>query len=114
MTSRKLTDMSRLTRSMEGFDVALIEIPATDTMKDIGLYVRSRVIHLPVDATDEREELARQILAKSDRSFLWAQLVMDELEGLYDYDGIMQVLQGIPEGMFPYYRRVLAEMNERK
>lgn len=71
MTSRKLTDMPRLTRLLEGADIALIDIPANDTMKDIDLYVRSRIADLPIDADSEREEIARQLLAKSNTSFLW-------------------------------------------
>jgi WD40 repeat protein len=114
MTSRKLSDMARLTRLLDGCDVSLMDIPASDTMQDINLYVRSRISDLPIDADDEREELARQILSKSDTSFLWVRLVMDELEGLYGYDSIIQVLQGIPEGMFPYYGRVVDEMSEKK
>ncbi|KAH8714072.1 hypothetical protein GQ44DRAFT_660589 [Phaeosphaeriaceae sp. PMI808] len=114
MTSRKLADMSRLTRMLDGCELNVVEIPASDTMRDIDLYVRSRVSDLPIDEEGERKELARQISAKSNTSFLWVKLVMDELEGVYGYDSIIQVLQGIPEGMVPYYARVVAEMGERK
>jgi WD40 repeat protein len=114
MTSRKLPDMARLTRVLEGCEVAVVEIPMSDTMKDIELYIRSRIADLPIDEEEERENLARQILAKSDTSFLWVRLVMDELEGVYGYDSIMLILQGIPEGMFPYYARVVAEMGVKK
>jgi WD40 repeat protein len=114
MTSRKLPDISRLARMLEGCDISIVQIPINDTMRDIELYVRSRIVDLPIDEDEEREELARQILAKADTSFLWVRLVMDELEGVYSYDSIMQVLQGIPEGMFSYYARTVAEMGEKK
>ncbi|KAF2133160.1 hypothetical protein P153DRAFT_331614 [Dothidotthia symphoricarpi CBS 119687] len=114
MTSRKLPDMSRLTRLLEGCDTAVIQIPINDTMKDIELYIRNRIADLPIDEEEERQELARQILAKADTSFLWVRLVLDELEGVYGYDSIMQVLQEIPAGMFSYYERAVTEMSGKK
>lgn len=114
MTSRKLPDFSRLLRFLDGCEVAIVTIPTHDTMKDIELFVRNRVEDLPIDEEEEREDLARQILAKSDSSFLWVRLVMDELEGVYGYDSIVEILQGIPEGMFPYYGRIVADMGNKK
>jgi WD40 repeat protein len=114
MTSRKLSDMIRLTRLLDGCDIGVVDIPASDTMRDIDLYVRSRILDLPIESDEERDELTRRILSKSDTSFLWVRLVMDELEGIYGYDSIIEVLQGIPEGMVPYYGRVVDEMGENK
>lgn len=114
MTSRKLPDTSRLARLLENCELNVIDVPVDDTMKDIELYIRNRVADLPIDDIDERENLAEEILMKSDGSFLWVRLVMDELEGIYSYDSIMQVLQGIPEGMTSYYGRAVAEMSEKK
>jgi WD40 repeat protein len=114
LTSRKLPDMPRLLRMLDNCEIAVVEIPVNDTMNDINLYVRSRIVDLPVDEDNEREDIARQILAKSGTSFLWVRLVMDELEGVYGYDSIKHVLQAIPEGMFPYYARAVAEMSEKR
>lgn len=114
ITSRKLPDMPRLVRQLEGCDTSIVQIPVQDTMKDIELYVRGRILDLPIDGEDEKEELAREILRKSTASFLWVRLVMDELEGVYGYESILQVLQGIPEGMVSYYERAVAEMAEKK
>ncbi|KAF1851892.1 NACHT and WD domain protein [Cucurbitaria berberidis CBS 394.84] len=114
MTSRKLPETPRMIRQLEGYATTVVHIPEQDTMKDIELYVRNRITDVAIDEEEERQELARQILAKSNTSFLWVRLVMDELEGLYGYESIMQVLQGIPEGMFSYYERAVAELEENK
>ena len=114
LTSRKLPDMPRLLRALDIYDIAVVDIPANDTTHDINLYIRSRIVDLPIDEDNEREDLAQQILTKSGTSFLWVRLVMDELEGVYGYDSIKQVLQGIPEGMLEYYARAVAEMAEKK
>ncbi|KAJ4368868.1 hypothetical protein N0V83_005950 [Neocucurbitaria cava] len=101
-------------RQLDGCATTVVHIPERDTRKDIEQYVRSRIVDVAIDEEDEREELARRILAKSGTSFLWVRLVMDELEGLYGYESIMQVLQGIPEGMFSYYGRAVAEIEQNR
>jgi WD40 repeat protein len=106
--------MPRLLRTLDNCEVAVAEIPVNDTINDINLYIRSRIADLPIDEDNEREDLAQQILAKSGTSFLWVRLVMDELEGVYGYDSIKQVLQEIPEGMLQYYARAVAEMSQKK
>lgn len=110
ITSRKLSDMQKLTRQLDGCMISVIEIPIRDTMRDIRLFVANRMEVLPIDSDEEKQQLTREILAKSDASFLWVRLVMDELEGVYGYESIMSVLQEIPEGMRSYYRRTITEM----
>lgn len=114
ITSRKLPDMQRLLRQVEECSVDVVEIPVQDTKKDIEIFVRSRMELLPIDNEDEKYQLACKIVAKSSASFLWARLVMDELEGVYGYESINAVLQGIPEGMLSYYQRTIAEMAQNK
>jgi hypothetical protein len=114
ITSRKLPDFPKLLRQLDTCVVHVVEIPVIDTMRDIGLYVRDRMKVLPIDGEEDREKLADEILLKSNASFLWVRLVLDELESVYGYESITSVLQGIPEGMLPYYRRTIAEMRENK
>jgi WD40 repeat protein len=115
ITSRKLADMAKLlTRQLDGATVRIIDIPKQNTMEDIELYVSNRISDLAVDGEKERDELKSQIILKSNASFLWVRLVMDELEGLYGYESMLQVLQGIPEEMVSYYGRAIAEMAEKK
>ncbi|KAK7931320.1 hypothetical protein PG985_002032 [Apiospora marii] len=114
ITSRKLPDFQKLVRLVEGCPLTVVEIPAVDTMHDISLFVESRIDLLPIDHHEEKETLRRDILSKSGGSFLWVRLVMDELEGVYGYESILSVLQGIPAGMMPYYRRTILEMGNNQ
>lgn len=114
ITSRKLADMPKLVRQLNDVTLRLIDIPVQDTMRDIELYISSRMADLPIESGKEAADLTSQIIAKSNASFLWVRLVMDELEGVYGYESIMQVLQGIPEGMVSYYQRTVTEMAENK
>ncbi|RYP78328.1 hypothetical protein DL769_003206 [Monosporascus sp. CRB-8-3] len=84
-------------------------LKATQTRFPLRIFITSR--KLPDTQNDEeKQSLTQEILSKSDASFLWVRLVMDELEGVYGYESIMSVLQGIPEGMMSYYQRIVAEM----
>ncbi|KAI0425000.1 NACHT and WD domain protein [Xylaria sp. FL1042] len=114
ITSRKLPDFQKLIRQLDGYGTYVVEIPIVDTMRDISLYIRDRMQVLPIDRDEDKENLAQEILSKSNASFLWVRLVLDELEGVYGYESILTVLHGIPEGMMSYYRRTVAEMRENK
>ncbi|VUC20622.1 unnamed protein product [Clonostachys rosea] len=114
LTGRKIVDMPKMIRHIDDMCLYTMDIPLQSTMGDIELYVGSRIPDLPVDRADQKQELESKIIAKSSGSFLWARLVLDELEGVYDYESISEVLQGIPEGMVPYYQRATTEMANNK
>ena len=110
VTSRKLPKMQKIIDQLTRCKTTVIQIPVDDTMRDIDLYISKRIGDLPVDGEEEQAELANKIRAKCNACFLWVRLVMDELEGVYGYESIIQVLEEIPKGMLPYYKRAVAEM----
>ncbi|RYC56363.1 hypothetical protein CHU98_g9844 [Xylaria longipes] len=114
ITSRKLSDFPKLVRQLGSHVIHVIEIPTIDTMRDISLYIRDRMEVLPIDREEDKENLTKEILSKSNASFLWVRLVLDELETVYGYETIMSVLHSIPNGMMSYYRRILTEMKGNK
>lgn len=112
ITSRNLPDMARLCRPLEvSMAVVPIEIPLDDSMGDIERYIDHRIENLPLSDESDRNELARKILRRSNGSFLWVRLVLDELEHVYSTSSIHRVLQGIPDGMIPYYERTIEAMS---
>ncbi|KAK4154703.1 hypothetical protein C8A00DRAFT_42579 [Chaetomidium leptoderma] len=111
LTSRMVGDMQRLQRFIEATaSVVCIEIPIEASLGDIRCYVSHRIDGLPVGSSVERGELADTIIDKSNGSFLWARLVMDELENAYSTESIVKVLESIPEGMRSYYERTINTM----
>jgi WD40 repeat protein len=106
--------MPKIVRQLGNNNLRIIELPIQDTIKDIKLYISSRIADLPVEGVEQVAELTDQIIAKSNTSFLWVRLVMDELQGVYSSESIMEVLQGIPEGMVSYYKRTVTEMAGNK
>ncbi|KAI0967043.1 NACHT and WD domain protein [Xylaria arbuscula] len=113
-TSRKLPDFPQLIHQLDCHAVHVVEIPIADTMYDINLYVRNRIQSLPIERQEDKENIAQGILSKSNASFLWVRLVLDELESVYSYESILSVLHGIPEGMVPYYKRIVTDMSGNK
>ncbi|KAK9799961.1 putative NACHT and WD domain protein [Seiridium cardinale] len=115
ITSRKTPDMLRLSRTLEATATTnIIEIPESDSIGDIEYYIRTRIDNLPLDSMADRNELASNILLRSNACFLWVRLVLDELEYVYSRESMLQVLQGIPDGMLPYYERTIHTMSEHK
>jgi hypothetical protein len=115
LTSRNVPDMARLYRPLEAsMAVVPIEIPLDNSMRDIERYIDSRIENLPLTEESDRDELARKILRRSNACFLWVRLVLDELEHVYSTVSILRVLQGIPDGMIPYYERTIKAMADNK
>ncbi|KAK3941413.1 hypothetical protein QBC46DRAFT_258764 [Diplogelasinospora grovesii] len=113
ITSRNIHDLQRLQRSLEtSASLVCIKIPAEDSFGDIQRYIQSRIDSLPIDGDSDREELASNILRKSNACFLWVRLVLDELENVYSSESMIKVLERIPEGMLPYYERTIVAMKK--
>ncbi|KAI1391831.1 NACHT and WD domain protein [Hypoxylon trugodes] len=115
ITSRNIPDIRRLCHLSEpSATITSIEIPVEDSMDDIRCYVQSRIEDLQPDIIDNKEDLMNRIVERSNASFLWVRLVLDELGQVYSKEGILEVLQSIPEGMIPYYQRIVGVMAEKK
>ncbi|VUC28138.1 unnamed protein product [Clonostachys rosea] len=112
LTSRNVLDMQRLKKTLQpsSSTFTCFEIPTHNSLHDIRCYIESRIDNLPIDNKHDREDLAAVILRKSNASFLWVRLVLDELETVYSSDTIMEVLDGIPEGMVAHYERTIKAM----
>lgn len=108
ITSRPIRDMQRLHKPLQPTTrIQCIEIPGEDCYNDIRCYVKSRVDGMSLEDSASATELIDTILRKSNACFLWVRLVLDELENVFTTVSRMEILNTIPEGMKPYYERVL-------
>ncbi|ROV96972.1 hypothetical protein VSDG_04162 [Cytospora chrysosperma] len=115
ITSRKLSDMTHLARSLEpSAFVTSIEIESEDSIRDIECYIQTRTRNRPIDAIENKDDFVSNLLQRSNACFLWVKLVLDELEQVYSNESIMEVLHNIPERMIPYYERTIRAMSEKK
>ncbi|KAK8856979.1 WD40 repeat-like protein [Apiospora arundinis] len=113
ITSRKSPDFRILLKTLRP-NLEPVEIPTMDTLNDIATYIHTKVATLNVETEEEKLNLGTQVLAKSGASFLWVRLVLDELQMVYGYESILQVLDEIPLGMLSYYQRIINALAEKK
>ena len=110
-TSRKMLDIERGFGQLKQ-KVIHVDIQISDTLNDIELFVSSRIDRLPVEGDHSRVKLTKNIIEKSNGSFLWVRLVMQELEYTWSEEGVEEVLNEIPEDMNLLYTRTLANMSK--
>lgn len=111
LTSRKTQEIERAFGQL-GKDVAHLEILISDTLDDIRLFIAARMNQLPVEGSESRANLTNKILAKSNGSFLWVRLVLQELEHTWSEEGVEEVLNEIPADMNLLYMRTLEKMSK--
>jgi WD40 repeat protein len=87
-------------------------ISTADTLPDIKILVETKARSLIVQSNNDRTALVEKILGKSNGSFLWTVLVLNELSRAYSEKEINQVLEDVPRGMEPLYHRTLELMSQ--
>ena len=83
-----------------------------DTLPDIKLLVETKTKSVFLRDENDRAALVEKILAKSEGSFLWTVLVLDELSNSYGEAEINEALEGMPRDMEPLYHRTLHLMSQ--
>ena len=87
-------------------------ISPVDTLPDIEVLVKMRANSFAVGNSKQHAALVDKILQRSNGSFLWTALVLNELSTAYSEDEINQVVENIPRGMEPLYKRALQSMSQ--
>ena len=113
ITSRKLPDIERGFVQL-GRKVTPLEVLKSDTVEDIKLFIAAKIEDLPVASGEDCAKLTDRILTKSEGSFLWVRLVMQELQHAWSEEGIEDILNEIPVDMNLLYARTLASMSKVK
>lgn len=83
-----------------------------DTKQDINLYLQHNADGLPVDKDDPAhlQHLIRNLTRRSQGSFLWTSLIVEELGDCYEGNAIDSTLEGVPAGMYQLYRRMFEKI----
>ncbi|KAI9760342.1 MAG: hypothetical protein M4579_001746 [Chaenotheca gracillima] len=106
ITSRPSFSIERLF-SQEKVPKITTTITRENSLGDIKLFLDTNSRYLPVDDEPEREELVQQVLDKANGNFLWASLVLNELETIHSKQQVHEVLKAVPEEMDGLYSRIL-------
>lgn len=109
ITSRPSPSLDRLF-SQEKLFVYSEQIKVEDSLQDIRIFLEANSNYLPVEDDSDCKELINKILEKSSGCFLWAALVLKELESTYSEQQIWEVLRDVPTEMDELYTRILDGM----
>ncbi|TLD13706.1 uncharacterized protein PgNI_05039 [Pyricularia grisea] len=113
LTSRPSPEIRSEIRSLSGPNFRTFEdgISPEDTNSDIEQLLKTHRDALPVDDADLKNELLRRIARDSQGSFLWAKVVLKEMEKAIDSEEIDNILAEVPSDMMPQYQSILENMS---
>ncbi|PYH64510.1 NACHT and WD domain protein [Aspergillus vadensis CBS 113365] len=112
VTSRATPGICRYFSSLGAHKVMSEQVSVSDTLPDIKLLVEARTGSLAVGGDRDRNNLVSKILDKSQGSFLWTALVLEELSNSHSEQEISQALQDMPRDMEQLYMRSLESMSQ--
>jgi WD40 repeat protein len=87
------------------------EISTEDTLDDIQEYVKRKSRDLMVDDESVRQDVESEILGRSQGSFLWVQLVMNQLCEAHTVKEMERLVHEPPQEMDDLYRDVLTTIS---
>lgn len=83
-----------------------------DNGDDIRKLLKAKESMIPADeGVQERDNMLDKIAKKSQGSFLWASLVLQDLENAYSTEDMESILNDIPSEMVPHYATILDQMS---
>lgn len=112
VTSRETPQIGKGFHALGNYAFRSESITVVDTLLDIKRLVDAKAKALRFDNYDGRANLLEKILEKSQGSFLWTILVMNELSSAHSEQEILQVLDDLPKDMELLYRRSLDLMSQ--
>lgn len=110
ITSRQTSKLEKHFLGVGAHRVHHETILIADTLPDIKLLVRAKADSVLLKDDEDRAALVETVLGKSEGSFLWTVLVLDELSNSYGEEEINQALEEMPRDMEPLYQRTLESM----
>ncbi|KAL8736886.1 MAG: hypothetical protein Q9181_002226 [Wetmoreana brouardii] len=109
MTSRPSSVIQTLSLQ-EKLSVLSKEVTTESSCRDIRCVLEANMRLLPTDDPAACKMLITKILEKSNGCFLWATLVLKELETTHSEQQIQEVLDSVPSEMDSLYTRILENM----
>lgn len=110
ITSRETPKLEKQFLSLGTHRVHYERILTADTLPDLKLLVEAKAKSVLLKDDEDRAALVENILRKSEGSFLWTVLVLDELSNSYGEEEINLALEEMPRDMEPLYQRTLESM----
>jgi WD40 repeat protein len=113
VTSRETKELRMAFQDLRS-DYTCEAINAHDTADDIKSFVKHYSPRISTKNESSRNELVQTILKKSEGSFIWTKLVLDELAEANSENEVAAILKNVPGKMEPLYERTLLLMSRAK
>lgn len=110
ITSRETPELKSHFLNIGAQRVQNKRISTADTFPDIKLLVEEKAKSIFLNDETDCAALVAKILPKSEGSFLWTVLVLNELSHSHGEEEISQALEDMPRDMQPLYQRTLELM----
>lgn len=112
ITSRYTIEIEKLFGGLDSKSFVSEQISPSDTIADMKRVADIKSKSLIVKNDTHRHALVEQVLLKSQGSFLWTVLVLNELSCTYSEETISEVLAEVPREMEALYGRMLRQMSQ--
>lgn len=114
ITSRNLDAIERGLASL-GPQVSTYALSNSDTLSDIRLFLTTKLEELGrFETEDEVEAMCNKMLKKSSGSFLWARLVLQELERAWTEEAMEDILNEVPGELYELYSKMVQSIEMDK
>lgn len=90
------------------------QLTIDDTSRDIRMYVENNSQNLPVETEAQRQDMVETIIEKSSGCFLWAVLVIRQLQDVLSLEEVEEVLKEVPIEMENLYLRNLEILSKKE
>jgi hypothetical protein len=114
VSSRNRADIEQLLECDNEEDKLSLELNAHHVSDAVAIYIKHKVSRLVSLRHDNilLENIKEQLLQKSDGTFLWVALVIEDLKPLSGPRVMLEVLEGIPKGLTSLYNRMIGQIEE--
>ncbi|KFZ12022.1 hypothetical protein V501_04420 [Pseudogymnoascus sp. VKM F-4519 (FW-2642)] len=89
------------------------QVKAVDTLKDLEIFIDSKMHLLPASDENGQRLLKQRILAKASGSFLWVSLVVKELQQAYSEESAEYILSDLSTDMNEFYAGMLETVSAK-
>lgn len=114
ITSRNLEAIERGLASL-GPQVSTYALSNSDTLSDIRLFLTTKLEELGrFETEDEVGAMCNKMLEKSSGSFLWARLVLQELESAWTEEAMEDILNEVPGELYDLYSKMVQSIEMDK
>lgn len=112
VTSRPSAEIDQIFSSLQS-ELFIDQTSSNDSARDLRRFVASHSSSMPVDPADQTEFID-MIVEKAAGNFLWAVLVMKQLNQAYTDQDIQDILEDVPQEIEALYMRTVKKMEKAK